>query len=182
MIIDLEIIIKIYFYTAIIGTFIFILKSFIPIELGGEVDTSFNSLIDCDSSFNLFTLESISAFFMTSGWLGWVALKYLNYSLLITLSISLISGFIAMFLYSFLILQIKKLEHVPQENIEELLNKTGKTYLHFAPNGNSKIEIEFNSKLTILDATNNTNEEIPSFTQIKVVKIENNQIFIEKVN
>ena len=104
----------------------------------------------------------------------------MHHSLKIACLIAIGSGLIGMFLFAWIILQFKKLEHTPKADLNELINKTGKAYINFAPNGFGKIQIEFNSKLETLDAKNISNEEIKSFEEIKVVKIENNEIYIEK--
>ena len=86
-----------------------------------------------------------------------------------------------MFVFAFLFAQIRKLEFVPKNDLNELANKTGKAYTRFNPKGNGQIQIEFNSKLATLDAINNSEAEINSFEQIKVVKVENSIIYIEKI-
>ena len=53
--------------------------------------------------------------------------------------------------------------------------------MKFAPNGVSKIQIEFNSKFATLDAINFSEVEIKTADLIKVVKVENDNIYIEKV-
>ena len=172
-------IIDIFFYGAIISTVVFAIKTFTPIDFGTEVDGDFTS-ISGDNAFSIFTLESIAAFFMCSGWMGWLSLSHLHYSLKTSLIIALCFGIAGMFLFAWLIAQFKKLEHIPTANINELVGKIGKAYMTFAPKGNSKIQIEFNQKLSILEAINETDEEIKAFENIKVVKVENNQIYIAK--
>ena len=66
--------------------------------------------------------------------------------------------------------------------MEELVNKKGKACMNFSSRGTGKITIEFNGAERQLDARNNSDEEINSFEPVKVVKIENDEIFIEKDN
>lgn len=165
---------------AIFGTIVFLIKTLLPIDFGTEVTADFNVMSESDASFNLLSIESISAFFMCSGWIGWLCLNQMQYSTKLSALISFGCGAIGMFLFAFLIAQFKKLEHVPCANPEELVNKTGKAYMNFAPRGNSKIQIEFQEKLATLDAINDSDEEIKAFENIKVVKVENNQIYIVK--
>ena len=165
---------------AIFGTIVFCLKTFLPIDSGTEVTGDFNAMVDSDTSFSWFTIESISAFFMCSGWIGWLCLNHLDYSVKKSGLIALCVGLLGMFFFAWLIAQAKKLEHVPTANPEELINKIGKAYTNFAPKASAKIQIEYNSKLETLDAINFSDEEIKAFENIKVVKIENNQIYIVK--
>ena len=85
-----------------------------------------------------------------------------------------------MFFFVWLLVRLKKLDQIPKVNLEELVGKTGKAYMKFPPKGNAKIQIEFNSELATLDAINDSEEEINSFENIKVIKVENNQIYITK--
>ena len=175
-----EKLISIYWYFALIGTIVFVLKTLIPIDTGTEVTGDFNVSVDTDASFNLFTIEGISAFFMSAGWIGWFALKELEYSVQYSITISVIAGLLGMFLFAFLISQFKKLEHVPKADIKELEGKKGKAYLRFEANGSGKIQIEFMSKLQILDAINSTEDVIDSFCEIEVTKTENGTIYIKR--
>lgn len=171
---------EICFYVAIVATLVFVIKTFLPVEFGPEVSGDFTSIIDSDASFNLFSIESVAAFFMCSGWIGWLSHSQLHYSLKISIGIALLCGFIGMFLFAYLIAQFRKLEEVNKTDNSTLVGKTGKAYLTFAPNGNGKIQIETESSLEVLDAVNLSNEEIKSFENIKVVKFENNKLYIEK--
>jgi len=172
----------IFFYCAIIGSIIFALKTFIPFDMGTEVDGDFTSIADCDCSFNIFTIESIAAFFMCGGWLSWLGLSQFHYGAKLCCLIFAIAGTIGMLFFSYLIFQIRKLEHIPKANYQELTNKIGKAYIQFKPKSGGKIQIELNSKLETLEAINDSEDEINSFEEIKVVKVENNKIFIEKLN
>ena len=118
---------------------------------------------------------------MCSGWMGWISLAQLHYGIKLSAVIAVISGIIGMLLFAWLIAQFKKLEHIPRANLEELVGKVGKAYLSFAPKGFGKIQIEFNSKFSTLDAINISETEIKTTDMIKVVKIENEQIYVEKV-
>ncbi|MDO5437026.1 MAG: hypothetical protein Q4F80_02390 [bacterium] len=182
MLLNPEKLIALYWYLAIIGTVVFILKTSLPLDSGAEVGGDFTSVTDVDTSFNLFTIESIAAFFMCGGWMGWLAFAQLHYELKITMLIAIVSGLLGMAFFTWLISQIKKLEHTPKGDINELQGKKGKAYMQFAPKGNGKIQIEFNSKLSILDAKNLSDDEIKTFESIKVVKIENEEIYITKDN
>ena len=165
---------------AIFGTIVFLIKTFLPIDFGTEVTADFNVMSESDASFNLLSVESIAAFFMCSGWIGWMCINFMHYSIKLSSVIAFCCGAIGMFLFAFLIAQFKKLEHIPNANPQELVGKTGKAYMTFIAKGNGKIQIEFQEKLATLDAINDSDEEIKAFENIKVVKVENNQIYVVK--
>ena len=170
-----------YLICGVIATAIFVLKVAIPFDSGTEISSDFTDVSDFDSSFNLFTFEGICAFFMSAGWMGWFSKAFLHFNTKLSIITAIVVGAMAIIFYTWLISKVKKLEHVPNANVKELVNKTGKAYMKFAPNGQAKIEIEFNSKLEILDARNNSDVEIQSFEPIKVVKVENDIIYVEKI-
>ncbi|MBQ4647379.1 MAG: hypothetical protein IJB79_08530 [Candidatus Gastranaerophilales bacterium] len=165
---------------AIFGSAVFVIKTLLPVDFGSEVTGDFNVMAESDSSFHLFSIESIAAFFMCSGWISWMCLEHLKYGLKLSALIGLAFGVAGMFLFAWLISQFKKLEQVSNPQLEELIGKTGKAYMNFAPKGSAKIQIEFNAKLDTLDAINDSDEEIKAFDNIKVVKVKNNQIYIVK--
>ncbi len=180
MLLNPEKIITLYWYLALIGTIVFILKVSLPLDTGTEVGGDFNSITDTDGSFQIFTIESISAFFMSFGWMGWCAIEHLHYEIKIAVLISVISGVLGMALFSFLVSLLKKLEHAPKVSLEELKDRVGKAYTHFDPKGSGKIQIEFNSRLDTIDAVNESEEYIEAFKPIKVTKVENSVVYIVK--
>lgn len=181
MVINPEKIIAIYWYVAIIGTVIFILKTALPMDTGAEIDSDFTSITDTDASFHLLTIEGISAFFMCSGWTGWVSFSILHYELKVAIIASIISGICGMLLFAWLLSLTKKMEQINVYDLNSLVDKTGKAYVHFEPKGNGKIQIEFNSRLDIIDAISLSDDRIEAFSQIKVVKVENDVVYIDKV-
>ena len=165
---------------AILGTFVFLVKTFLPIDFGSEVTADFNIMTETDASFNFLTIESVAAFFMCSGWVGWYALNFMHLSIKLSALLAVVSGAIGMLFFVWLIAQSKKLEHIPTANPQELVDRIGKAYMNFAPKGSAKIQIEYHGELATLDAINESEEEIKAFENIKVVKVENNQIYIVK--
>ena len=165
---------------AIFGTVVFLIKTFLPIDFGSEVSGDFNGLTETDASFNFLTIEGMAAFFMCSGWMSWYSLNFMHLSTKKSALIGVTCGVLGMLFFAWLICQFKKLEHIPTADPQELVNKIGKAYMHFAPKGNAKIQIEYHSELATLDAINDSDEEINAFENIKVVRVENDQIYIVK--
>ena len=125
--------------------------------------------------------EGISSFFMCFGWISWVSYNYIKYSAKLSIVLGVIFGIIGMLFFAFIISKVKKMSYNPVADKKTLVGKIGKAYMQFQPKGMAQIEIEFNSKLEILDAVNLSDIQIQSFEQIKVVKVENDIIYIEKV-
>ena len=110
-------------WCGIIGTVIFALKTFVPVDFGTEVGGDFTSITDTDASFHLLSIESVAAFFMCSGWMGWISITQLHHSLKIASLVAVGSGLLGMFLFAWLITQFKKLEHIPNPSLYEFCAK-----------------------------------------------------------
>ena len=168
---------------SVFSTLLFILKLIIFIFTGGdsEVDADFTTETETETSFTFFSVQSILAFFMGFGWTGLAASQQFHAAKTLSILIAFIVGVIFMFFSAYLMFCVKKLNHTVKKDLNELTGKYGKSYTAFEANAQGQIQIDFNNKLTILDATNSTNEKINSFEQIKVDKIENNTVYISKV-
>ncbi|MBQ9244766.1 NfeD family protein [bacterium] len=167
---------------SIFSTLLYIIKLIIFIFIGGdaEVDSDFDAMTETDVSFSFLSVQSILAFFMGMGWSGLAALVQFNLSAKISLAIALLVGFIFMYITAYLMYSVKKLNQNVKEDITTLIGKTGKAYTAIAPHAEGQIQIDINNKLSIFAAINESDEHIESFSQIKVTRVENNQIYIIK--
>lgn len=174
---------KIYYYLAIFTTILFVLKLIIFAVVGGdsEVSTDFTTETDTDISFNFVSTQSVIAFLMGFGWMGYAGLQQFDFSQWKNFLIAFVVGFIFMFVTAFLMFAVKKLEKNVKKDKATALNQVGKAYSSFAPNSAGQVEIEVNGQLTIANAMNNTDEHINSFDMVKVVKVADDLLYVEKV-
>ena len=75
---------------------------------------------------------------------------------------------------------VKKLEKTVKKDKATAVDKIGKAYTDFAPKGQGRIEIEVTGQLTVAEAINDTEEEIKAFDTVKVIKVENDLLYIRK--
>lgn len=173
---------KFYFTIAIISTVVFLLKLLLMF-VGGDsgLDGHINDLdpnFEHDTSFTFLSTQSILAFLMCTGWIGLAAKAEWKLDGLLSVVAASVSGFLAMFLMAFLMTQVKKLNKNVKTDIKSCVGTTGKAYTKFFPRGSGQIQITLNGKLQTIDAINNTDEEIASFTQIIVTGIDNSTVLI----
>ena len=174
-----------YYYLAWFTTIFFVIKLIIFSVFGGdgsEVSGDFNAEIDSDPSFSFISLQSVLAFLMGFGWSGYACLKEFHFSQILTLLCAIIVGLVFMFATAFLMFSVKKLEKEIHKDKTTAIGKIGKAYTDFVPKGHGRIEIEISGQLTVTDAVNNSEEEIKSFEPVKVIKVENELLYIEKAN
>ncbi len=184
MALPLESIWKIYYYLAIFATIVFVIKLALFALVGGdaEVAADFNSEIDTDCSFNFISIQSILAFFMGFGWMGYAALKQFEFGQWLSIAIAIVVGFIFMFMTAYLMFLVKKLEKKVKKDKSTALNQVGKAYTKFEPQGSGQVEVEVNGQLSVVNAKNDSDEEINSFEYVRVTKIVDDILHIEKVN
>lgn len=175
---------KVYYYIAIFSTILFIFKLILFSFTGGgesEVIADFNTETDTDPSFGFFSFQSITAFFMGFGWMGYAALTQFSFGHKMSFLLAFAVGFMFMFMSATLMFLAKKLEKKVTNDKADALNKIGKAYTSFHPDSNGQIEIEINGKLQVANAVNKTKESINSFDLVRVVKVQNDLLYIEKV-
>ncbi len=173
---------NIFWNIAIFSTALFIIKMilFSFIDTGAEVDADFTSITDTDISFNFLSLQTILAFLMGFGWIGFLLIDKYHYSSKIAFAAAIVVGLALMFFSAYLMFCIRKLDKKIVYDYTTLIGKEGKAYINIPAKKEGQIEIDFNSKLSMLDAINSDDELIESFSAVKVIKVENNKIYITK--
>lgn len=175
---------KVYYYIAIFSTVLFVCKLILFSFTGGgesEVVADFNTETDTDPSFGFFSFQSIIAFFMGFGWMGYAALTQFSFGHKMSFLLAFAVGFMFMFMSATLMFLAKKLEKNVGNDKASAENKIGRAYTSFHPNSNGQVEVEFNGKLQVVNAMNTTDEPINSFDLVRVVKVQNDLLYIEKV-
>jgi len=178
----MENLITAYYYIALTATILFIIKLFIFAVFGGdaEVSSDFNDSFETDTSFDFLSMQSILAFLMGFGWVGLACLQGMGLRIRYAILISLVVGFAMMYFSAWVMCCVKKLNHRVKKDYSKCVGLKGRSYTSFAPHSKGQIEINFNDQLSIQDAINDTDNEIKSFTNIKVTKYENGTLYIEQ--
>lgn len=174
---------NIFMYTAILSTVLYIIKMLLFLLTGGdvEVESNFDTIAETDTSFSFVSFQSILAFLMGFGWSGLACAVQFNTSYKAALLVGIIVGLAFMFLSAYLMFSIKKLNKKITLDYTTLTDKEGKAYINIPAKKEGQIEINFNNRLSILEAVNDDNEDIPAFSAIKVVRVQNNKIYVTKI-
>lgn len=167
---------------SIFSTVFYIIKLALFIFIGGdsEVDANFDAVTETETSFSFLSVQSILAFFMGFGWSGLAAITQFEAEAKTALLIAIVIGLAFMYTSAYLMFSIKKLNKRIKIDYTQLTGKSGKTYTSIEPHSEGQIEISLNNKLSIINAINADNEKIEAFSLIKVIKVENNNIYITK--
>lgn len=175
--------IKIYYYTAIFATVLFAFKLIIFMAVGSdsEVSSDFNTEFDADPSFDFLSIQSILAFLMGFGWMGYASLTQFKLNNLHSFFAAAVVGAIFMFVSAFLMFSVKKLEKNVKKDKSTAIGKVGKAYTNFDSDGNGKVEIEIAGQLTVADAFNMTDTPINAFDNVEVVEVKDNILRVVKL-
>jgi len=176
---------KTFWYVAIPTTIIFLIQTIITFMgvdssdgLNADFDSDFN---DGDTTFQLFSLRNLINFLLGFSWTGISFYNTINNPILL-ITVSVIVGFLFVFLFFIIIKQVQKLEEDNSFKLENTLNKSAEVYLTIPEKktGKGKISISINGTFHELDAVTEHDEKINSGSIVKVEKIENNNILIVK--
>ncbi len=173
---------QIFYNIALFATIFFVIKLALFSIFGGdtEVSADFNTEFETETAFDFISVQSLLAFLMGFGWMGYAGLNQFGLSQIISILSAVGVGFVFMFLSAYLMFLVKKLEKNVKKDKNSALNKSGKAYTNFEPKGQGQVEIEINGQLTVTDAINTTEEQIPAFSVVEVVKVEENILYIRK--
>ncbi len=173
---------KIYYYVAWFATIFFVIKLSVFAIVGGgtEVGGDFNTEFDTDTSFDFISLQSLLAFLMGFGWMGYAGLQQFGLTHIVTFLSAFAVGLFFMFASAYLMFSVKKLEKNVKKDKTTAIGKTGKAYTNFEPKGQGQIEVEINGQLTVADSINTEDFAISAFEMVKVIKVENDLLYIKK--
>lgn len=148
-----------------------------------ELDHSSHEF-DSIESFKFISLQGVLAFLMGSGWMG-LALRY-EYHLSFVSAVfgAFLLGLALMFLSSFALFQVSKLNHKPSPKHQVEIGAEGKAYISIPKYGagSGKIQISVGGRLQVINALSE-NDFIPSGTRVYVSTVsENGLVWVKPVD
>lgn len=171
----------IFWISAIAGTAMFVFKTIVALAIGemhdidtdlGVGDIAHDGVDSSDAAFELFSITSLTGFFMMFGWSGLAAYKEYNLSQSTAFACACVIGFIAMYgtakLFSAARLLVSRGSVFL---IENTLGKTGTVYQMIPADGTGVIQITIDGQVRELGAQSAEGVEIPSFTTVTVVSV-----------
>jgi len=171
----------VFWASALFGTVLFILRLCATIIDGfsEELHESDDMMIeDADKyhhhtgSFKLFTLHSISGFFMMFGWVGLACAKQLHCSQHIAILFSFIAGFTTMLLTALIFKWSQLLvSSGTRFDIEKTVGMVGTVYQRISHKGQGKIQLVVDGVTRELLAQSHDNHSIESFCSVEVVGV-----------
>ncbi|MGB4842841.1 MAG: serine protease [Ferruginibacter sp.] len=171
-----------FWYIAIPTSLIFIIQTimtFVGADASDGVDADFDSdLHGTDAPFQLFSLRNLINFLLGFSWTG-ISFYTTISSQALLIGLSLFMGLVFVLVFFLIIKQVQKLAEDNSFKLTNTINKSAEVYLTIPGHkaGKGKVMISVNGAFHELQAMTE-NEEIPTGSVVKVVKIINEDILI----
>ncbi len=165
---------------ALVGTLLFLIRLSVALFAGGDGgDFEVDADVGTDASFTLFSLLSIMAFIMGTGWMGLAA--RIDWGLGRPVSAVLAVGFgVAMMgLASGLMFMTRKLNREVHYDLGTAVGKTGRVYLTLPADGEGEgqVEVSVSGRKKVLRAVSN-GAEIPAFAAVTIVSVRDDDTLV----
>jgi hypothetical protein len=160
-----------YFIMAAVGTILFLIRLVVGL-FGGDAG-DFDADVDAgtDASFTLFSLLSVMAFVMGTGWMGLACRIDFGLSRAMSAILSVGFGLFMMFLASGLMALMRKLNQHIEIDPKTAIGSTARAYVTLPAKGkgHGQIQVTVSGRLKTVAAVSN-GKEIPAFADVKVVE------------
>ena len=145
-------------------------------------DVDSHSTHHTEAAFKLFSLNSILAFVMMFGWSGLTASVQFDLGFLTSFLIALVVGSLTMALTAYMFLLMRRfVSEGANFKTSDLVGHTGTVYVRIPAQGKGRVHITLNGILREIDAVAGGDEQIDSFTSVKVSKLlDDNTVFVER--
>lgn len=133
--------------------------------------------VDSVSSFKIFTVQSVLAFFMGFGWVGLASRLEWKLGYFLSTTFSILFGAALLFFTAFLMSRVYRLNAIRSRDLYEALGDEAKVYLTIPENGRGKIQAVVDGSLRIMDAVSRSGR-IEQFKEVEIVGVEDQSTFI----
>lgn len=166
---------------ALVATVLFLLRLALTLFLG--MDSDFDLDIDAsgtDAAFGFFSVLSILAFFMGTGWMGLTARLTWELGPMPAALAAMGFGLGMMLLASGLMYGVRRMSREARYDVETAVGKTARVYLTIPPKdkGRGQVEVNVSNRRKVMYARQEGNEPIAPFTTIRIVSADDDETFV----
>lgn len=168
-----------YLVIAALGTILFLLRLGLSMFTGadGDFDTALD--YDADVSFQFFSVLSILAFFMGTGWMGLACRLEWGMGRLSSSLVSTGFGFLMMGAASALVYGMRRLNREVTYDVATAIGHTARVYLTIPQKGKGlgQVEVTVSGRKKILKAIS-SGPKIAAFSDVKVVEVRDDETLV----
>lgn len=179
---------NIYLVTGLLGTLLVIIRvilQFVGGDTDGDMDVDMDEAESAEGnshlSFKILTFQGISSFMMMFGLVGLAMSRESQLGPLVTFLGSFIAGVLTIYIMKFIFSKMSRLQSRGNMTLEQAVGNEGEVYLTISPAKPGKVRVMIGERLRVLDAVTQNKEELETGSLVKVVKIVNNTMVVERV-
>jgi hypothetical protein len=190
----------IYWGSTIIGGTLFILRTIMMLigggvdhghfdaNISGEIHSDLNPHLEdyvadgsgTDFSFQILSMQGLTAFFMMFGLVGLALLK-LNLPEILTIIGGGTAGFISVLILSLIFSQMVHLQSDGTVEIKNAIGKSGSVYLNIPADGTGQVRVSVQGSLRIYGAASTDGQAIKTGEKIRVIDVmDSSTLIVEK--
>lgn len=176
---------KTFWFVAIPASIVFLIQmvmTFAGMDASDGVSADFDSdLSGTEAPFQLFSFRNLINFLLGFGWTGISLYHTISSPVILVISATLV-GALFIVLFFFVIRQISRLAEDNSFKLADTIDKTAEVYLPVPAGrqGKGKVLVSVNGSLRELDAMTDF-DRIETSVPVKVLKIENNILFVQRI-
>ena len=142
-----------------------------------EADVDIDS--DGSAAFGIFSFLSVTAFLMTTGWVGLATRLDLGLTPLPAAAISVVSGAVMMFITGFLMVAVRRLAQEQTYDMKTAVGRTGQVYMSIPAEseGAGQVRVSISGRSMIVSARTE-GPALEAFTDIRVTDVRDDGVLI----
>lgn len=174
----------VYLSMALGGTLLFVIRLILALfggDDGGDFgdDGGFDHGADSDAAFSFFSLLSILAFFMGTGWMGLTARFDMGLSSVASAVAAVSVGLVMMLIASTMMFFIRRAGTEVKYDVNTAVGHIGRVYMTVPANGEGtgKVEVTVSGRRMIINAVS-SGEKLDAFTSVRVTELRDGKTLI----
>lgn len=149
----------------------------------GHDASDMTSADSSDFSFQVLSLQSLSAFFTMFGLVGLAITRQWQQSLALSLLGAFLAGSASVWIIGKMFEAAVRMQSSGTLNMRNAIGATGKVYLNIPEKGIGRVTVKFQSRVMELDAVSDDGLAIPTDTAIRVLDAnESNMVTVERLH
>jgi hypothetical protein len=129
-----------------------------------------------DSVFRLFSINSVTGFFMMFGWMGLMASRQFTWGIPVSLLTALTAGVASMFLIAWVFYLFVGMQSSGERfDLAAAVGQTASVYLRIPENGKGRVQVTLSGVQREFEAVSENHQAIESFKNVKIVRLVDHQ-------
>ena len=145
-----------------------------------EIHTGDLDVTHSDVGFKLLSFQTMTAFLMMFGLVGFALLRAEKMGALISLGGATVAGAATAWLVALMFHAMRKLQSAGNYDPHQAIGQRGSVYLNIPAGGTGKVTVTVNNRLSVLDAVAQDKSEMKTGVAVEIVEIVGTNVLVVK--